>query len=401
MKVDYEKYAKILKALSDPKRLKIVDMISGGELCACKIQEEFHITQPTLSHDMKLLCDAGIVKGRKEGKWTHYSLVNEKIEEVFEVLKEVVTKKDTKLYVLTGFLGAGKTTVLLKLIQNLKNERIGIIQNEFGKLGIDGTILRNDEIQMVEINRGSIFCSCLKLQFVTALAEMAQQNFDYLFVESSGWGDPSNLEEILTAAKIVSNKEYDLKGVIALADAVNFMEQVEVEESAYRQIKHCNLAVITKVDLVSDEQIKQVYDKIREINPVCDIITSENGNMDYSFLQKDLMANQWAQSEASTNSVDNKPKSVFMEYEGAVRFEKMDAFLHAVSGDLHRVKGFCNLEDKGWTQIDVVGSVVDYKDSHEFEKSQLVFISKIGPMVIKKIAAAWKEHVGTEMKLKN
>ena len=53
MQIDYEKYARIFKVMSDPKRLKIIDMLSEGELCACKILEEFHITQPTLSHDMK------------------------------------------------------------------------------------------------------------------------------------------------------------------------------------------------------------------------------------------------------------------------------------------------------------------------------------------------------------
>ena len=61
MQIDYEKYARIFKVMSDPKRLKIIDMLSEGELCACKILEEFHITQPTLSHDMKLMCDLGIV----------------------------------------------------------------------------------------------------------------------------------------------------------------------------------------------------------------------------------------------------------------------------------------------------------------------------------------------------
>ena len=95
-------------------------------------------------------------------------------------------KKTTKLYVITGFLGAGKTTLLLKLLEHLKGSRVGIIQNEFGKLGIDGVILKNDDIHMVEINRGSIFCSCLKLSFVSALSEMTQHDFDYLFVESSG-----------------------------------------------------------------------------------------------------------------------------------------------------------------------------------------------------------------------
>lgn len=308
---------------------------------------------------------------------------------------------NTQLYVLTGFLGAGKTTVLLKILEQLKGHRVGIIQNEFGKLGIDGTILRNDDIQMVEINRGSIFCSCLKLQFVNALAEMSQQNFEYLFVESSGWGDPSNVQEILEAAKIVSNKEYDFRGVICYVDAVNFLEQVKDEETAYRQLKHCNLSVITKTDLAEEEQIQKVKDKIREINPVCEIINSVMGEMDYSFMKKDLMIYQWAECEETTNSVETKPKSVFLEYDGQVEKEKLDSFLRVVSADLHRAKGFCNLKETGWTQVDVVGSLIDYKESEEFEKSQLVFISKIGPMVIKKIVSAWEECVGTEMKLKN
>lgn len=308
---------------------------------------------------------------------------------------------NTKLYVLTGFLGSGKTTALLKMMEKLEGCRIGVIQNEFGKLGIDGTILRNDDIQMVEINRGSIFCSCLKLQFVNALAEMSQQNFEYLFVESSGWGDPSNVQEILEAAKIVSNKEYDFRGVICYVDAVNFLDQVEDEETAYRQLKHCNLSVITKTDLVDEEQVQKVKDKIREINPVCEILNSAMGEMDYSFMKKDLMIYQWAECEETTNSAETKPKSVFMEYDGQVEKEKLDNFLKAVCADLRRAKGFCNLKETGWTQVDVVGSLIDYKESEAFEKSQLVFISKIGPMVIKKIVSAWEECVGTEMKLKN
>ena len=64
----YVDTAKILKAISDPKRLRIVDMLSCGELCACKILEAFHITQPTLSHDMKVLIEAKIVNDRRDGK---------------------------------------------------------------------------------------------------------------------------------------------------------------------------------------------------------------------------------------------------------------------------------------------------------------------------------------------
>lgn len=415
MSIDYAAYARTFKVLSDPKRLKIVNMLSGGELCACKILEEFHITQPTLSHDMKLLSDIGLVIPRKEGKWTHYSLDLEKMNEIYEAVgklqipdesgknagRKEEMASDTKLYILTGFLGSGKTTALLKLIEKLKGRRIGIIQNEFGKLGIDGTILRNDDIQMVEINRGSVFCSCLKLNFVNALAEMAKQDFEYLFVESSGWGDPSNVKEILDAVRVVSDREYDFRGVICFVDAVNFMEQVKDEETAYRQLKHCNLAVITKTDLADEGMIRKVREKVREINPVCELTECVMGEMDTSFLKKDLLIFQWAECEETTNSVETKPKSVFMEYDSQVEKDKLDSFLKVIAPEAYRVKGFCNLKEDGWTQVDVVGSLIDYKESEPFEKSQLVFISKIGPMIIKKIFAAWQECVGTEMKLRN
>lgn len=307
----------------------------------------------------------------------------------------------TQLYVLTGFLGAGKTTVLLKILEHLKGHRVGIIQNEFGKLGIDGTILRNDDIQMVEINRGSIFCSCLKLNFVKALSEMAQQDFEYLFVESSGLGDPSNVEEILQAAQAVSGKEYDFRGVICLVDAVNFMNQLEDLETVYRQLKHCHFAVITKSDLVSDGQIQELRKKIREINPVCKMEISNMGELNYDFLNEDLLLYQWAEGEETTNSQETKPKTLFMDFEGEIKKEALVSFLNEIIPDVYRVKGFFQIEGEGWNQVDVVGSKIDFKECDSYEKSQLVFISKIGPAIIKKIFAAWEETVGLEMKLRN
>lgn len=72
----------VFKALGDPKRAMIVDMLSCGELCACKILEKFEMSQSTLSHHMKLLCESGLVNAKCEGKWTHYSLNGEMIAKV-------------------------------------------------------------------------------------------------------------------------------------------------------------------------------------------------------------------------------------------------------------------------------------------------------------------------------
>ena len=90
----YVDTAKVLKAISDPKRLRIVDMLSCGELCACKILEAFHITQPTLSHDMRVLIEAKIVIDRREGKNIYYSLNKEYLTAFEQTLHEIFTKKN-------------------------------------------------------------------------------------------------------------------------------------------------------------------------------------------------------------------------------------------------------------------------------------------------------------------
>jgi ArsR family transcriptional regulator len=73
LNINYAECAAAMKALSDETRLKIVVMISSGELCACEILEQFKITQPTLSYHMKILCESGLVEGRKDGIWMKYS----------------------------------------------------------------------------------------------------------------------------------------------------------------------------------------------------------------------------------------------------------------------------------------------------------------------------------------
>jgi len=92
-----DKYAEnvgLFKALADAKRLMIVDMLSCGELCACKILEQFNITQPTLSHHMKVLCECGLVNWRKDGKWTHYSLNEKRAQDFKDFLHTITIDKE-------------------------------------------------------------------------------------------------------------------------------------------------------------------------------------------------------------------------------------------------------------------------------------------------------------------
>ena len=309
-------------------------------------------------------------------------------------------KGKKKLYVLTGFLGAGKTSLLLHLLDNLEGRKVGVIQNEFGKLSIDGALVNRNGIQMTEISRGSIFCSCLKGAFAQALAEMGKMNLEYVFVESSGLADPSNIEEILGEVTAMAGEVYDFKGVICLIDGVNFLEQLSDVETVDRQLAHCHMAVINKMDLIDDAQLAKVTDAIRQVNPICHVITSRFGLIDLDFLDMDLSALQWAPCEDSHNTVDNKPKTISLESEAVLSREVLAAFLQAVLPDCYRIKGFFRLEE-GWQQVDVVEKLIDFKPCQERELSQLVFLSKIGPKVIRTVDGAWKEIVKQPMKLKN
>lgn len=88
--------AKICKALADGNRLQIVQMLTEGEKCACKILEAFNITQPTLSHHMKILSDCELVLTRKEGKWSYYSLNCKTLTEYREFIGKLVCTNDKK-----------------------------------------------------------------------------------------------------------------------------------------------------------------------------------------------------------------------------------------------------------------------------------------------------------------
>lgn len=97
MKLDAKKTAVIFKAFCDENRIRILELLQGGEKCACKLLEELNITQPTLSHHMKILCDSGIVEARKEGKWMHYSISTCGINSALDYLNDLKNIKGGKL----------------------------------------------------------------------------------------------------------------------------------------------------------------------------------------------------------------------------------------------------------------------------------------------------------------
>lgn len=94
MKNSHAEYVPAIKALSDETRLKIIDMLSCGELCACEILEAFSISQSTLSYHMKTLVDSGLVNGIRDGAWMRYTLNKEKTNAVLEFFNDITSEKE-------------------------------------------------------------------------------------------------------------------------------------------------------------------------------------------------------------------------------------------------------------------------------------------------------------------
>ena len=91
-----EEVAMICKAMSDANRLRIIEMLTRGEKCGCHLLEELSVSQPTLSHHMKILCDSGVVVGRKEGKWMHYSISPEGAARALRCLQTLTSLEENQ-----------------------------------------------------------------------------------------------------------------------------------------------------------------------------------------------------------------------------------------------------------------------------------------------------------------
>jgi len=307
-----------------------------------------------------------------------------------------------RLYLLTGFLGAGKTTLLKRIIDHLQAQKLGILMNEFGNVSIDGPLLQKQGVDIVEINNGSVFCSCLKGSFIDALVAYSELPIDYLFVETSGMADPSNIEPILTnVIGKVKGKPFDYRGAVCLVDAAHFLDQVEVLVALERQVAASNLIVINKADLMDEAGLAAVDAKVRELNSDADLVHARHGDISLDFLEGKLQPVAAPQEAESCNTPFNRPTAHVVTAEGVYGREAFEGFVRSLAPLALRMKGFFLL-DQGWFQIDAVGEQIElHPTTISRDVSELVVISDKGFVALTGIYGCWDKHfAGREMQLK-
>jgi len=188
--------------------------------------------------------------------------------------------KKVPFILVTGFLGSGKTSLLLDLVRKYSDQiRIAIVQNEFAPGHVDGFTLKQTDkpFELLEINNGSVFCACLLGDFITRLAPFIEQHQpDLILLEATGLADPVSLGQVLQAPEL-SDKIY-LAGSWCLVDALNFHRIIGSISRARHQVRIADIVWINKIDLVSDTT--EIRDKILELNPFARVIETSFGATD-------------------------------------------------------------------------------------------------------------------------
>jgi len=173
----------------------------------------------------------------------------------------------TDVYLISGFLGSGKTTFLNRVIQGFPGDRkLMILMNEFGDMGVDGSLVENEDLSMLEISKGSIFCVCVKTDFIKGLMNIAQNiQPDVLIIEATGVANPSDLKRDLKLSFF--QDRFYLKEQFCLIDAANFKDAYDTFTSVEKQLESATVFIINKIDEADDKIIQKVKQIVRKHHP--------------------------------------------------------------------------------------------------------------------------------------
>ncbi len=172
----------------------------------------------------------------------------------------------TGVYLITGFLGSGKTTLLNRILNRFpQDKKLTILVNEFGEIGVDGTLVEGEDIDMMEISKGSIFCVCVKTDFIKGLYELSTTvKPDVMLIESTGVANPSDLKKDLMLP--IFNNRFQFMEQFCIIDAAHFLDAYAVYASLEKQIASSSVFIINKTDVASAEKIAETKKVIRQFH---------------------------------------------------------------------------------------------------------------------------------------
>ena len=273
--------------------------------------------------------------------------------------------------IITGFLGSGKTTLVNKLLKRPEMNRVAVVVNELGEIGVDNDLVEVSSEQMMLLNNGCL-CCVLRGDLQETLRDLFLKrrngeiiDFDRVVIETTGLADPAPVMQTLITDTLLL-EQYRLDCVVTLVDAVNAPGQLKQFTEPVKQIALADRLVVTKSDLVSESQLQELTARLDELNPRAPVRVALNGEIDLAFLVDVGLRRTSARleeierwlgdddadhdREGHAHRHDEHVKTFVLRFEQPMpwaAFVQCMELLTALRGpDLLRVKGLVNVEGK-------------------------------------------------------
>jgi G3E family GTPase len=301
------------------------------------------------------------------------------------------------IYLVTGFLGAGKTTLMKNLIKFFSDSKVALIVNDFASEGVDGAVLEKEGFVTKEIVDGSIFCVCKSDRFIDAILEMKSLDVDYLFVESSGLADPFGMFEIMTIVDKLAPEKYHYSGSICVVDAVNFKKIYQTANVIKNQIEGADLIIINKTDLSTEDEINKLSIDLKKLNDFAPITKTSYAKINSKELIYSL---KWHNPKRKGYIISRTAGIIkFVLSFDSEPIDKLQKWLKTWSHLVYRAKGFCFYNDAQY-YVQAVGNNVEIsklKVNKDF--NYIIVLSPAKDQIKKDIQTSWMNTFSTNLKI--
>lgn len=253
-----------------------------------------------------------------------------------------------KIDVVSGFLGSGKTTLIKSLLKAYENEKVVLIENEFGDIGIDGDIIEREGFQVFEISSGCI-CCIMKKDFLMVLGRIIKEfDPDRIIVEPTGISILSEIIDILNDPEV--SEKCSINSLITVIDSINYLQQCDVFGEFFEdQITNAETLILSKSQFIQPEKVKEITDSLKKLNKEAKIITSNWSDLSSNEIKKLINQNIRVDFKELFHAEtipckENKFKAIGIETSKKFTKEELEEILEKLSnpiyGDVLRGKGF-------------------------------------------------------------
>ncbi len=288
-----------------------------------------------------------------------------------------------RIDLLFGFLGSGKTTLAKRILEEWgPKERLALIVNEFGDVGVDGAVLEGNDIDIVELSSGCLCCT-LKGSLLNAIEEMqSKAPLDHIVIEATGVAEPE--EMLATFSDPTFKKNYELGPITTVVDAPKYAKIKHALGPFFvAQIEKADMLILNKVDLGDSETLDGTKDDVRALNPDAVIRFSERGDIDIAEIMKgpeSQVALRYTGGDAHDHDHEHDHRhapadSFVIDINGGVSADGLKAFFAAAPDDLWRAKGFMLVDGKP-SLIQFAMGELEITDADARDKDYLVMIGK-------------------------